>query len=190
MLSKQIHLRSTLGEKRTILLLWGANCSTSILFIALWMFLLTAHLCADWAVKTLSSCSEWTGSHIQGHYTLGVRKIKHQIRADLGPFNCLSWTQRSQPGFFSLLKWNNFLGPLLWCIIMSEFQLSSQLSLGRLPWQRSNRAWVNVCVCMCVCMCVCAHVCLYVPILLALWGPVWAINLWVRTFRESEDIPS
>lgn len=91
------------GDKKTSLFLWGANCSTtSILFIAVWMFLLTAHLCTDWAVKILSSCSEWTGSHIQGHYALGVRKIKHQIKADLGPFNCLSQTQRSQPGFFSL----------------------------------------------------------------------------------------
>lgn len=33
---------------------------------------------------------------------------------------------------------------------MSEFQLSSQSSLGRLPWQRSNRARVNVTVCVCV----------------------------------------
>lgn len=49
----------------------------------------------------LSSCPEWTGSHIQGHYALGVRKIKHQIKADLRPFNCLCRTQRSQPDFFS-----------------------------------------------------------------------------------------
>lgn len=116
------------------------------------MFLLTVHLCADWAIKMLSSCPEWTGSHIQGHYALGVRKIKHQIKADLRPFNCLCQTQRSQPDFFPpLLRLNNFLGPPLWCIIMSEFQLSSQSSLGRLPWQRSNRARVNVTVCVCVC---------------------------------------
>lgn len=77
MLSKQICLKSALGEK-TSLLLWGASCSSSsILSIAIWMFLLTAHLCADWAVKILSSCFEWTGSHIQGHYASGVRKIKH-----------------------------------------------------------------------------------------------------------------
>lgn len=91
------------GRKRHLSSSEEANCSTtSILFIAMWMFLLTAHLCADWAVKILSSCSEWTESHIQGHYALGVRKIKHQIKADLGPFNRLSWTQRSQPCFFSL----------------------------------------------------------------------------------------
>lgn len=70
-------------------------------------------------------------------------------KADLGPFNCLSQTQRSQLDF-SLLRWNNFLGPALWCIIMSEFQLSSQPSLGRLPWQQSNRPLVNVSICVCV----------------------------------------
>lgn len=87
-LSKQICLKSALGEKKMSLLLWGANCGTSsVLFIAVWMFLLTAHLCADWAVKILSSCSKWTGSHIQGHYVLGVRKIKHQITLRLGFFS-------------------------------------------------------------------------------------------------------
>lgn len=91
LLSKQIYLKSAPGEKKTSPYLWGANCSTtSILFIAMWIFLVAAHLCADWAVKILSSCSEWAGSHIQGHYALGVRKIKHQIKADLGPFNCPS----------------------------------------------------------------------------------------------------
>lgn len=83
-LSKQICLKSALGEKKTSLLLRGANCSTSsILFIAVWMFLLTAHLCAEWVVKILSSCFEWTGSHIQGHYALKVREIKHQITVRL-----------------------------------------------------------------------------------------------------------
>lgn len=102
------------GGEKTFLFLRGANCTTtSISFIAMWMFLLTAHLCADWAVKILSSCSEWTGSHIQGHYALGVRKIKHQIKADLEPFNCLSWTQRSQPGFF--LSWDETISWDLCC---------------------------------------------------------------------------
>lgn len=87
-LSKQICLKSALGEKEMSLLLWGANCGTSsILFIAMWMSLRTAHLCADWAVTILSSCSKWTGSHIQGHYALGVRKIKHQITVRLGFFS-------------------------------------------------------------------------------------------------------
>lgn len=76
------------GKKKTSLLLWGAKCrNSSILFIAMWMFLLTAHLCADWAIKILSFGSEWTGSHIQGHYALGVRKIKHQITARLRFFS-------------------------------------------------------------------------------------------------------
>lgn len=58
-------------------------------------------------------------------------QTSNYCKADLGPFNCLSQTQRSQLDF-SLLRWNNFPGPLLWCIIMSAFQLSSQPSLGRL----------------------------------------------------------
>lgn len=186
-------LKSALGRKKTSHFLWGANCtSTSILFIAMWMFLLTAHLCADCAVKILSSCSQWTGSHIQGHYALGVGKIKHQIKADLGPFNRLSWTQgaRSQLFFFSLLRWNRFLGPLLWCIIMSEFQLSSQPSLGRLPWQQSNPAQLNVCVwtdsvSVCVCVCTCVY--------LGKWGEAcrgnllisWPISIYMKTNYSS-----
>ncbi len=93
---------------------------------------------------------------------------------DLGPFNCLT------KDFFSL-EMEQFPGTFtVWCIIMSEFQLLSQPSLGWLPWQQPSRAlinvciqyvwvcvweketdcvsvWINVCICMHMYSCVCEY---------------------------------
>lgn len=87
------------------------------------------------------------------------------------------------------MRWNNFLGPLLWCIIMSEFHLSSQPSLARLPWQQSNHAQLNVGVYMCVCVwvwlnCVCVQE----------WGKAcrgnllisWPISIYMKTNYSSD----
>lgn len=75
---------------------------------------------------------------------------------------------------------------------MSEFQLSSHRSLGRLPWQLSNRTAENVCVYLSVSLCAC--VCLYAQLLVCLQGAKacrgnllisWPISIYMKTNYSS-----
>lgn len=197
MLSKQIYLKSALGEKKTLspplrsqlhYHIHLVHCHVNVpanstplcrlsrqdTFILLWM---------DRITYSRPLC--FRGEEDQ---------TSNYCKADLGPFNCLSQTQRSQPDF-SHLRWSNFLGPLLWCIIMSEFQLSSQSSLGRLPLQQSNRALVHVCICVCrrqtvsLFACMCGYLYASVLACLRVWGKAcrgnllisWPISIYMKT---------